>query len=73
MKLRYIKQINGWTVSYGQPVKTGTIVDSAAWGDGEISIIAKALASGNWEEVREAIQVTNEGVVVEKPKAKKRK
>ncbi len=74
MKLKYIKQIEGSTVSYGQTVRTGDVIGSVVFAPIEQTMIAKALRTGDWIEAQEEIEATEQGVVFEKPKqTRKRK
>lgn len=55
MQLRFIKVI-AQTVCYGVSVKTGDVIDSAVWYPVEDVMIAKALRSGDWQEVDGVIE-----------------
>lgn len=72
MKLQFInKDIVEPVMSYGVPVKFGSVIDSSVWGDKEDHIVAKALSTKNWKKAADDAQVTDGLVVVEEEPVKK--
>jgi hypothetical protein len=70
MKLRYInKDAVEPVLSYNIPVRFGSVIDSAVWGEKEDHLLAKALSTKNWEKAGEDAELTDE---VEAPQPKKR-